>query len=36
MPEAHIPAPVYLELRIVTRERRSCVRRRTEIINRLK
>ncbi len=36
LPEAYVPEPVMLELRIVTRERRSCVGRRTELINRFK
>lgn len=36
LPEAHVPAPIILELRIATRERRACVQRRTEIICRLR
>jgi len=36
LPEAYVPQAEILELRIATRERRSCVRRRTQIINRLK
>ncbi len=36
LPEAYVPQAAILELRIATRERASCVRRRTQIINRMK
>ncbi len=36
LPEAHVPPAKILELRIATRERHSAVRRRTQIISRLK
>jgi transposase len=36
LPEAYVPQGQILELRISTRERRSCVERRTMIINRLR
>ena len=36
LPECYVPQLEILELRIATRERQACVRRRTKIINRLK
>jgi transposase len=36
LPEAYVPQAEILELRIATRERQACVRRRTKLINRLK
>lgn len=36
LPESHVPAAHFLELRIATRERSSAVKQRTKVINRLK